>query len=283
MKSKTTIILWIVYICLLGVLLPHTAWAFSQMEPLGWGGLLTAWVAAIAFEASIAVLTHKLAQHMEGVRRRTGWGRFSYMYLNAFALGLLAATLISALANLAHAVEFGKSLLIFAEWGIPQGVYSVAFGGILPVVSLIFARVLSNVADTEETANPELVTANITIRDLRNTIRQNEQAAKVELATAEQRRLDTEQQAREVFAKLEAERIAAEQRAELAEQRFGAAGDLMALLFAENKRDRIIAAKRQWPQLNGSAIAQLTDSKPNYVSEVLSDYAVNFETAEVKQ
>jgi len=29
-------ILWAIYIALLAVLFPHTAWAFSQFEPEGW-------------------------------------------------------------------------------------------------------------------------------------------------------------------------------------------------------------------------------------------------------
>jgi hypothetical protein len=46
-------ILWAVYLSLLGVLLPHTAWT-----------------AAFAFEASIAVLIHKLSGHIDRTPRR---------------------------------------------------------------------------------------------------------------------------------------------------------------------------------------------------------------------
>jgi hypothetical protein len=233
MKSKTTLVLWFVYICLLGVLLPHTAWAFGRMEPSGvW---FTPWVAAIAFEAAIAVLTHKLAKHIEQTPKgKHGVKRFAYRYLNPFSFGLGIATAVSALANLAHAVEFGQALRIFTEWGISSEVYSLAFGGVLPVVSLIFARVLSNVVDDEDAPNPELETAKATIKELNKQIRE----------------LD--------------------QRAKLAEQRFGAMGDLFRRIFSEDKRERILAVREWKPKLPGSAIALITEASPAYVSEVLN-------------
>lgn len=48
-----------------------------------------------------------------------------------------------------------------------------------------------------------------------------------------------------------------ELRAELssAEQQFAAAGDLVARLFAEEKRQRILAAADRWPQLSTSSVA----------------------------
>jgi hypothetical protein len=59
-------VLWIIYLALLAVLLPHTAWAFARFESpaAGWLGVswgaVAAWAAAFAFEAAIAALTHKL-------------------------------------------------------------------------------------------------------------------------------------------------------------------------------------------------------------------------------
>ncbi len=55
---STNRILWAVYLSLLGVLLPHTAWAFHNFEPENEAGKisLVAWTAAFAFEASIAAL-----------------------------------------------------------------------------------------------------------------------------------------------------------------------------------------------------------------------------------
>lgn len=244
MKSTTTLILWIVYICLLLVLLPHTAWAFKSMEPEG--GVFTAWLAALVFEAAIAALTHKLAKHIEQTAKIRGrLHRFIERYLSPYSIGLFVATAVSMLANLAHAVEFGKPLLIFATWGIPQGLYSVAFGGVLPLASLIFARVLSNVTDSEDAPNPELEGAKQTITGLRRQVHETELKLKD-----------------------------AEQRVRIAEERFGAAGDLMRRIFSEDKRERILAVREWKPKLSGAAIALIADSSPAYVSEVLSEVEV---------
>lgn len=300
MKSKTTIILWAVFIGVLLVLLPHTAWTFRQFEPVESPAILgsfdaadlVSYVAALAFESAIAVLTHKLAKHIEAMRRgKSRWEKFEYRYLNPFAFGLFAATAISMLANLAHAVEFGTAMQIFTKWGIPPAVYSVAFGGILPLVSLTFARVLSNVVEDEEAPNPELDQAKVTIQELRRKFAESEQhrkATEAELTATEDRLRETEERAaraedkaystelranaaEDAWEKAESREKAAEDRAKLAEERFGAAGDLMALLFSENKKERIIAVKQWRPQLSGNAIAVIAETSPAYVSEVLSE------------
>lgn len=241
MKSKTTIVLWIVYIAILAVLLPHTAWAFSSVEPNG--SWFVPGAAAFGFEAAIAVLTYKLAEHIEHKpKRMTGTRLFFHRYFNAFSFGLVIATIISALANLAHAVEFGKALKIFTEWHIPSGVYSLAFGGVLPLVSLTFARVLSNVTDDEEVANPELEAVRAKLTEVNKQLRESER-----------------------------QRIAAEDRARLAEERFGAAGDIMRRIFGDDKRERIIAVREWKPKLPGSAVALITETSPSYVSEIFSE------------
>ena len=63
----------------------------------------------------------------------------------------------------------------------------------------------------------------------------------------------------------------AESRAITAEQRFAAAGDLFARLFAEEKRQRILAASERWPELPAASIAIIAGASPGYVSEVLND------------
>jgi hypothetical protein len=235
-------LLWLVYIALLAVLLPHTAWAFGRFEAPGVFGEITAWAAAFAFEAAIAALTHKLAMHIETTpKKRSGLAKFSYRYLNAFSFGLAIAVGVSVAANLAHAVEFGSELVIFARYGVPFGVYAVAFGAILPLVSLLFARVLSNVADSEQESDPAIEQAKETERRLRQELRSAEAA------------------------RTEAERRAAE-----AETRFGAAGDLFARLFGDEKRQRILAARQTWPELPAAAIAIMAAASPSYVSEVLN-------------
>lgn len=251
--TRTTKILWLVYFLVLGMLLPHTAWAFRNFEPqanTSWklgtftSADLVAWFGAFAFESAIAVLTHKLSKHLETTPTRIKGGkRFAYQYLNPIGLGLMMATMLSALANLAHAVEFGRSLRIFVEWGIPQEVYAVAFGGVLPFVSLIFARVLSNVVETEEGPSPELIAANQAKDEFRRKWRDAEEKLRI-----------------------------AEAGRKTAEERFGAMGDLVKYLFSEDKRQRILFARQQWPALPNSAIAIVADASQSHVSEVLRDY-----------
>ena len=243
-------ILWIIGLLLLAVLLPHTAWAFARFESpsAGWlgvsWGIVTAWAAAFAFEAAIAALTHKLAGRIGTTPRYTAGHvllrRTSYQYLNAYAAGLFVALGVSALANFAHAVEYGREFAIFGQYSVPALLYSFTFGGILPLVSLLFARILGDTAEAEAVANPEPTEANQTKKDLR-----------VELGEAEMRISD------------------AEARAMAAEQRFAAAGDLFARLFAEEKRQRILAASERWPELPAASIAIVAGVSPGYVSEVL--------------
>jgi hypothetical protein len=242
--------LWIIYLALLAVLLPHTAWAFARFESPspGWlgvsWGIVTAWAAAFAFEAAIAALTHKLAGHIGTTPRYTAGRvmlrRMSYQYLNEYAAGLFVALGVSALANFAHAVEYGREFAIFGRYSIPPLLYSFTFGGILPLVSLLFARILGDTAEAEAEANPELTKAKQTIKELQ-----------VVLDAAEMRIAD------------------AESRAIAAEQRFAAAGDLFARLIAEEKRQRILAASERWPELPAASIAIIAGASPGYVSEVL--------------
>ena len=160
--------------------------------------------------------------------------------MSAYAAGLLLALGVSALANFAHAVEYGRAFAIFGRYSIPPFLYSITFGGILPLVSLLFARILGDNAATEAASSPELTKAKQTIKDLRD-----------ELVEEEMRISD------------------AQSRAIAAEQRFAAAGDLFARLFAEEKRQRILAASEHWPELPAASIAIIAGASPGYVSEVL--------------
>ena len=242
MENLTTKLLWAVFLALLGVLLPHTAWLFGQFEQNNAGGLAAAWAGAFAFESAIAVLVHKLARHWESTPKRAQtWTKVRYRWLNAYVAGLAIAAAVSALANLAHAVEFGQSLAIFAAWGIPAQVYQVAFGGALPLVSLLFARVLSNETTSEDIPDPALDEAKKTIAELRSQVRQSEQ-----------QRLDAEVRARD------------------AETRFAAIGDFFARLNAPEKRERIIAVRERWPGLPNSAVAIIAETSPGYVSDVVN-------------
>ena len=236
-------ILWAVYLSLLAVLLPHTAWAFQNFEPKNDTDTisLVAWTAAFAFEASIAALTHKLSGHIEQTPKRlSNWAKFQYRYLNSYSLGLVAAIGVSSMANLAHAVEFGRPMAIFTEWHIPFSVYALAFGAVLPLVSLVFARVLSNVVETEGEEDPSFVEAKSTITELRRQLRESE-----------------------------AHRKAAVDACNATEAKFASSGSLLIKLISDDKRDRILAAHTLWSQLPGAAIAVISGASPSYVSEIL--------------
>jgi hypothetical protein len=208
--------------------------------------VVTAWAAAFALEAAIAALTHKLPGRIMTTPRYTAGRvllrRSSYQYLNAYAAGLFVALGVSALGNFAHAVEYGREFAIFGRYSISPFLYSVTLGGILPLVSLLFARILGDTAATEAALSPELTKTKRTIKELR-----------AELDEAEMQITDVEA------------------RAIAAEERFAAAGDLFARLFAEEKRQRIPAAAERWPELPAASIAVVASASPGYVSEVLKD------------
>lgn len=228
--NVTNLMLWGVYIMLLCVLLPHTAWAFATFEPQDSGGQLVGWFGAVAFEFAILVLTHKLAKHIESVPNRKDTPRkFQRRYLNAYAAGLVVAIGVSTLANLAHAVEFGQTMAIFAKYNIPFGVYAVAFGAVLPIVSLLFARVLSNVQEAEIDENP----AKTEVKELRAQLRE---------------------QGKQLVA------------AEVAGVQFG----LYEQLRTEDKAQRIKAAMELWPDAKQTVYATVTNVSPSYVSEIMS-------------
>lgn len=242
MKIATTNnILWVVYLSLLAVLLPHTAWAFQQFEParVGWDIVdnisLTAWLAALAFEAAIAALTHKLSKHIEATRKgMKGRERFAYQYLNAYSFGLILSLGISSMANLAHAVQFGWQIKIFTDWKVPFGVYAFVFGAVLPLISYLFARVLSNETETESTEDPQVIQLRQDNSNLRKQLRESQNSEATVKA-----RLD-------------------------------AMGDVFVRLMSEDKKTRILAAAERWPKLPGSSIATITDTSGAYVSEVLN-------------
>ena len=231
-KPNSNLLIWIIYIALLLVLWPHTAWAFSKFEPhtpgvlgIAWG-IVMAWALAFAFEATLAAFTHKLAKHIEHTPNiKDWWKRFNVRYVNAYGGGLFIAWLVSTLANLAHSVEFGQPLKILDDWGIPFGVYAVAFGAILPLTSLLFARVLSNTIDTEQAEHKQ----DDTIRQLNTTIK-----------------------------KLNAKLRDAEQRLSNFEKVFG--GD---------KQQRILAAHKTWPELPQRSLAIITETSPSTVNAAL--------------
>lgn len=234
-------LIWVIYILLLGVLLPHTAWAFAKFEPTD--SKVVAWGGAIAFEAAIAVFTHKLAKHIETTaKHKTAWRRFAARYLNAYGGGLLIAWIVSTLANLAHSVEFGQALKIFDSYGIPTPVYAIAFGAILPTTSLLFARILSNVIEHDSTEDLP--------NEAEQALRASERAARREVN-------DLRLQINTL--RLELEQV--KQQAASTER-----------LFSDDKRVRILTTRELFPNATGAAIASLAGVAPSYVSEVLTSH-----------
>lgn len=252
-------LLWGVYVALLGVLLPHTAWAFGTFEPeakLQIGGHSPiAWFAAFAFEASIAGLTYKLVQIIESVpnrrvrsdapgreRLKVAWSRWSAKYLNIYSLGLLIAVGISALANWSHAVEYTVTTEVVRRFPALETLLPIAFGAILPGVSFLFAHVLADVSSRDVEVDSETEKVKAELREVKR-----------ELRAAQQEATD------------------AQRRADEADTRFKAAGDILVLLAAESKKQRILAARERWPELPPASIAIITETSPSYVSRVLSD------------
>lgn len=232
--------LWIIYVALLGVLLPHTAWAFQQFEPSG--ALWIGWVAAIAFEGAIAAFTWRFKEQLESApNSKKFWVRARRRYMTWPAVGLLVALVVSSAANWAHAEEFGRTMAVFGRYGINPLWYSLAFGAILPACSFLFAHILAEVQAGEEEADPELARAKAQLAEVRRELRETSQ------------------------------RLAqAEARASESETRFAAAGDLFARIMSESKRDRILAVRDRWPALPPAALAIIAEASPSYVSEVLN-------------
>jgi len=231
-------LLWLVYIALLAVLLPHTAWAFSQFEPSGSEAL--GWVAAFAFEAAIFGLTVRLKERLEATPRYTSgnitWRRFKFQLLNSYTLMLTFALSVSVASNWAHAVQFGRAFQVFSQYSISPLLYSVMFGAILPVTSMVFSRVL---ADTKADDEPN---------------------AEVEALKADRTRLKAE--SRQLTAHVQS----------LQQQMVGAE-QMMKIAAGGDKSARVLAVHEQWPLLANSAIAVIAECSASHVSGVLKEVA----------
>lgn len=262
--KRTDYVLWAIFISLLLVLLPHTAWFFSifeNTEPVNIFGVSVntgvgvSFFAAFAFEAAIAALVHKLAEHIREVKTPNGkpplWVRRALArYANVYSVGLLSVVSVSTIANYAHAMEFGKEIAAFTKLGVPLEVYSVVAGGILPVCSLLFASVLSNVKDTEQEQDPELAKAKEENRRLNTQLKQ-----------ANDKIQEAERTANKMIQEAELARTTAEQQA-----------TMYAGLLSEAKKDRVLAAHHLWPSLPYSSLEAITGASPAYISDVLNKH-----------
>jgi len=199
-RNWSNVVLWSIYLALLGVLLPHTAWAFAQFEPARWAWL--GWIAAIAFEGAIAAFTWKLKQNIERTpRHKDHWLRFKRRYLNIYSLGLLVAIGVSSLANWAHSVEFGQTFAVFGAYSIHPLAYTIAFGAILPACSLLFARILADIQDHEAEVNADVLEAKQIIRELKSELTATkQQLTRAEDAARFMLELQAEDKARRILA-----------------------------------------------------------------------------------
>lgn len=246
MKITSRHVLWGIFIALLLVLLPHTAWFFAQFEnqaPLFLFGYdvsflngFTPFAAAFAFEAAIAALVHRLSEHIEQVKVKAGnhplWVRKAVArYVNIYSLALVIVTFVSCVANYAHAVEFGSPIKAFTLSNVSLPVYAMIAGGVLPFCSLLFARVLSRAVDTEQEVDPELERAKSQLRETEKKLRESE-----------------------------AKRTAAETKL----------GEYSGLL-ADDKKTKVLTARALWPDLAYSGIEVITGAKAGYISEVLNN------------
>jgi hypothetical protein len=135
-------LLWLIFLALQGVLLPHTAWFYGRYEEVS---SPFAWALAFSFEAANAAFVHKLSKHIEAVKVKKGekfyFARVAWeRYVNVYSLGLVLFTTASLTANILHAEAFASS-------GYDAPLLIAIGGGVLPFASLLFARVLSEVAD----------------------------------------------------------------------------------------------------------------------------------------
>ena len=144
---------------------------------------------------------------------------------------------VSTFANFAYSVEFAQKFVVYDEYSFPPLLYELAFGGILPIASFLFARILAETIDNENERDETLVAA-----------QKAERQAKKELARVQYEM----EQLRSQFAK---------EKDELAEY---------AGLFATEKRERILTAKKLWPAIPHTGIATIASTSTGYVSDVLS-------------
>ena len=281
---------WLVYIGFLFVLWPQAAWTVDQFQDattqklslMGVQATLLAWTLSGVFELTIAIVTHELNQHWlkmprwrlpaladsatpeqrQGYARKAreiAWKKFSYRWLNIYALALMLAMGISAVANYTHVVQFtnlGLKVFAQADWAVR--VYQAIFGLCLPGISFVFATVLSTMQESEQDDDPLLAEAKAKLKEANETIRQTKKAAS-----------EAEAQANATIRQIE-------QALAESEQRYKAVGDVVRYLFGGELelRERIRGLRTSFPKLSGNGIAQIVGCSTSTVSEALDGYVV---------
>jgi hypothetical protein len=170
----TTFVIWGVWFMMMGVLLDHTAWGFSIFESPtpSENKPLISWMGAIAIEAVQGAATHKLSIRLGAARRSRDWKKRLSVYIGWDTFVIILAGFISGLANTAHAMEYYREdLRAFMDFNLPPMLYLIAFGTVLPVVSLAFAALLTKATaeDMEQTEEKSRLETNV--RDLTKQLR----------------------------------------------------------------------------------------------------------------
>lgn len=151
-RKLSTWILTVTYVLLLLVLLPHTAWMFSILEPTETKYL--SYFIAISFEITVWILTHYFSKEVIVSMKLTGWKRLKQQFGNVPAILLLMVMFASVIANWTHGyIFFGSDLSSihydrtsdFFSYSAVRLMYSILFGGVLPICSFAYAYVLSMV------------------------------------------------------------------------------------------------------------------------------------------
>lgn len=268
LKVSSTTLFWAVYVGFLFVLWPQAAWTIDQFQDasngkwmlMGVSASPLAWALSGAIEATIGIVTHRLNQYWldmpklyKAVDKRMK--RFVYRWLNVYAVALVVAMLVSAIANYTHVVEFtNSSLRVFEGNQNAIKVYQIVFGLALPGVSFVFARVLSSMQESEQEEDPALAKAKKDLQEANATIREKDAAIR---------------QANDAV------RLT-EHKLEESEQRYRAVGDVIRYLFGTDMalRERIRGVRTSFPNLSQNGIAQLLSCSTSTVNEALQGYVV---------
>jgi hypothetical protein len=247
--------LWLLYLGLLAVLLPHLKWAAMQVEPAT--SEPVAWAFAVVFEGAVAGFTYALKKRIENMpriihtrkarmnERLRWWPVFQYRYINLTALGLFVMVFISGFGNIAHALEYAdQNLVILKTWNLPFSVYALVFGGVLPLANMLFTSVLADTQDTEQDSDLELDKTKAELREANKTIREKEQIIQ-----------------------------AAERRAIEAEQQLKGVGNLIRYMFDKDAplRDRIRGLALEHPDLSQNRIAGIIGCSTDTVNRVFHE------------
>lgn len=268
LKVSSTTLFWAVYVGFLFVLWPQAAWTIDQFQDatngkwmlMGVSASPLAWALSGAIEATIGIVTHRLNQYWLDMPKLyksadKRMKRFVYRWLNVYAVALVVAMLVSAIANYTHVVEFtNSSLRVFEGNQDVIKVYQIVFGLALPGVSFVFARVLSSMQESEQEEDPAFVKAKKDLQEANATIREKDLAIR---------------QANDAVRQTE-------HKLEESEQRYRAVGDVIRYLFGTDMalRERIRGVRTSFPNLSQNGIAQLLSCSTSTVNEALQGYVV---------